>query len=570
MSEPFDLQSPTSLLVGVTGHRRLNDVDLPALRAQVELFFRSLQVRYPQLPLVLLSSLAEGGDQLATDVALEMGLRVIAPLPLPLELYREDFGRIETRAALDRQLQRTELLMLPVRASADGDRDATARPGPARDQQYADAGMFVSSHCHVLLALWDGRDSPSVGGTAQLVRFHLHGEMAMAGDLVVPQPTLATLGLEEASLVHHIAAARAGDESLVQDARWLTASGDADATAELPATFDRMFRNQVEFNLDCGKYAALIDPAEPDPDGPEPCRIHRLFRAADWLASSYQRRVGRVLRLTYVLAAATGSAFILYAHAHSQDAMIYLYLALFIAGVGLATLARRRDWHRKYLDYRALAEGLRVQSCWRRAGIVDLQNPSYAHDNFMQEQDVALGWIRNVMRAASLEGILVPAASGNVEVDAVIEEWIGSDRSNGQLHYFAATATRRSRLHHRAEMLALACLAVGILISVLLAIFASRLDGDTKTVLVVTMGLLSVGAGVHEAYSYKKADKELIKQYRFMQRIFAGARRRLDGCTAIGDKRRILRTLGEAALAEHAEWTLMHRERPLEHTRLGG
>ena len=38
---------------------------------------------------------------------------------------------------------------------------------------------------------------------------------------------------------------------------------------------------------------------------------------------------------------------------------------------------------------------------------------------------------------------------------------------------------------------------------------------------------------------------------------------------ALAAKRRVLQTLGEAALAEHAEWTLMHRERPLEHTRLG-
>ena len=80
--------------------------------------------------------------------------------------------------------------------------------------------------------------------------------------------------------------------------------------------------------------------------------------------------------------------------------------------------------------------------------------------------------------------------------------------------------------------------------------------------------VLSVAAAVHEAYAYKKADKELIKQYRFMQRIFSAAQRRLTICKAVGEQRQILRTLGEAALAEHAEWTLMHRERPLEHSRI--
>ena len=89
-----------------------------------------------------------------------------------------------------------------------------------------------------------------------------------------------------------------------------------------------------------------------------------------------------------------------------------------------------------------------------------------------------------------------------------------------------------------------------------------------QNIMVASMGILSVAAAVHEAYAYKKADKELIKQYRFMQRIFSAAQRRLGSCNSVDEKRQILRTLGEAALAEHAEWTLMHRERPLEHSRI--
>ncbi|MEO7149687.1 MAG: hypothetical protein ABIY40_07115, partial [Rhodanobacteraceae bacterium] len=61
------------------------------------------------------------------------------------------------------------------------------------------------------------------------------------------------------------------------------------------------------------------------------------------------------------------------------------------------------------------------------------------------------------------------------------------------------------------------------------------------------------------------ADKELIKQYRFMHRIFAGARAALDSTSDAAEQREILRALGEAALAEHAEWAVMHRQRPLEH-----
>ncbi|MEP7097092.1 MAG: hypothetical protein ABI748_05465, partial [Dokdonella sp.] len=64
-----------------------------------------------------------------------------------------------------------------------------------------------------------------------------------------------------------------------------------------------------------------------------------------------------------------------------------------------------------------------------------------------------------------------------------------------------------------------------------------------------------------------KADKELIKQYRYMRSIFADARRKLDATSDSSSQRDILRALGEAALSEHAEWALMHRERPLENAR---
>ena len=55
---------------------------------------------------------------------------------------------------------------------------------------------------------------------------------------------------------------------------------------------------------------------------------------------------------------------------------------------------------------------------------------------------------------------------------------------------------------------------------------------------------------------------------RQLLRIFGAARRRLNSAQGVGEQQQVLRTLGEAALAEHAEWTLMHRERPLEHSRL--
>ncbi len=106
-----------------------------------------------------------------------------------------------------------------------------------------------------------------------------------------------------------------------------------------------------------------------------------------------------------------------------------------------------------------------------------------------------------------------------------------------------------------------------MLVAVILALFHNAVSDDWRNVLIVLMGSMPLLVAVRQAYSHKKADRELIKQYQFMHQIFLNARRRLDAATSTAERRKILKALGEAALDEHAEWILIHRERPLEHGR---
>ena len=108
----------------------------------------------------------------------------------------------------------------------------------------------------------------------------------------------------------------------------------------------------------------------------------------------------------------------------------------------------------------------------------------------------------------------------------------------------------------------------GIFIALILAFIGTDLSDYQHNLLLVLMGIFPLIAGVRDAYSHKKAEKELIKQYRFMRGILENARRLLDSSDDVDFRRRVLRSLGNAALEEDAEWILMHRERPLEHSGL--
>ena len=86
------------------------------------------------------------------------------------------------------------------------------------------------------------------------------------------------------------------------------------------------------------------------------------------------------------------------------------------------------------------------------------------------------------------------------------------------------------------------------------------------------MAVFSVIAGVRSERmrTRRPTTRNLIKQYRYMQRIFSeGCRQEaLDHAADVDSQREILRLLGDAALAEQVEWALMHRQRPLEHNRI--
>ena len=84
-----------TLSVGVTAHRDLLASEVPGIEQHVREFFSSLQGAYPDLPLQLLSPLAEGGDQLAARIAVSMGIPFIAVLPMSLPEYEKDFGNGE-------------------------------------------------------------------------------------------------------------------------------------------------------------------------------------------------------------------------------------------------------------------------------------------------------------------------------------------------------------------------------------------------------------------------------------------------------------------------------------------
>ena len=575
------MDAPTTakvrLTIGLTAHRDLLPSEEPALRAAVRRFFQRMQAEFPQLPLLLVSGLAEGGDQLVAEEALAMDIEVLAPLPMPRAEYERDFRTPEALAKFRGLLAQVEVRELSLQIGVR--REDLAKHSAARAHQYAQLGIFISSHCQLLLALWDGRPGTAAGGTAEVVQFHIYEEMP-ALDRRAPMPNL--LADDENDLVYHIVCSRdRGDGAPAEglrpgDERWLTAEVAEASSAPIPAEYRAMFEQMQEFNRDVAKYEAAIAAAQtgllpaqpPAPITPTALRLDSLYRRADWLAVHFQRRVDQSLRLTHGLAVLMGLTFMCYTELNLSNAFIAIFLGQFAFGFMVYRIGERRDWHRKYLDYRALAEGLRVQLYWQLADVVPTDSIAFAHDSFLQKQDVELGWIRHVMRGASLYRDRL-RTHDRAWLDWVGEDWIGRrSPPSAQLGYYVRKSHQRERHHATTRALGMLALWTGLGVALLLLVAGQYIASGVQPYLLMLMGLLPLIAGVREAYSFKKADKELIKQYRFMARIFERVRKLFDAADSDAMRREALRSLGTACLEEHAEWLLMHRQRPLEHNQL--
>jgi hypothetical protein len=570
------------LVVAVTGHRDLVEEEIPGIRDRVRGLFSELRERYPERRLRVMSPLAEGADRLVAEEALAHGVELIVPLPMPREEYIRDFETEESIAEFDRLCEAAnEILHLPL--ARKNKLEDIADYGPARDLQYAQVGVFLCAHCHILLALWDGKLTGDLGGTGQVVRFH-HDDI-MEGYTERSTASQQMLVDDESDLVYHIVCSRDRpggkphrDFKPLQ-AWWFTKDEQQPRRTSIPPQHQVIFERSGEFSRDARQFAhrigdecyPLYDERETDylPRGIK--TIHYVFCIADWLAIFYQKRVLFALQATHFLAFLMGLMFILYTDWATANTYMMAFLGFFILAYAIQWVATRSAWNRKYLDYRALAEGLRVQFYWAAAGVTSENESKFTHDNFLQTQDPELGWIRNVMRVAGTR-CDAHSETSRKSLNFVLREWIG-DSNSGQLGYYRRKADERLTKSRNTEILSKIGLLVSALVVIAMIFFDQTMPDAMSDQLMVLMGSVLLLVGIRQGYAYSTAENELIKQYEFMLRIFNNARRRLDGADSNKERRQILRALGGSCLDEHAEWILMHRERSIDQTeiwRMGG
>jgi hypothetical protein len=234
---------------------------------------------------------------------------------------------------------------------------------------------------------------------------------------------------------------------------------------------------------------------------------------------------------------------------------------------GLYFIARPRKYQGRYQDYRAISEALRVQTAWSKAGVAESVAGGY-----LRMQQTELQWIRNVLRTVAL--FQASDALGLAHDRTAVVDWV-----HGQRDYFRTAQRReasRNRMFHRwVEVLTPLNLVLGLGIFAFVAI--TRVDPvipllstpDERYTLEVLVGTFAgwaaLTAAVLHSYARTRGFSENANRYERMFLMFDEASLWLSGEAGrpLIEVRELAVELGREALAEHAEWLLTQRDRPL-------
>ena len=555
-------------VIGVTGHRDLRLEDILLLEKRVRSVLDDFRRRLPSTPLVVLSALAEGADQLVARVALQCGLQLAAVLPMPTTIYR---AQMETQAqqSFDELLSKASLVLS---VTANGVSDVQLKESEeARAQVYDALGIFLAKQSQVLIALWDGMPSEKKGGTARVVRYMLEGP-----------PACTNLGDNEldTGIVYQIMTPRTSSEAPDREIAKLRLLTCLDGMPDKgPAEFEVSAQRLEAFNRDVAKIDVSGSPA---------CGT-LVPEESSRLISAYERRVSQVYYAadkcsldfngwtSIALVTILGFAFValasfeIYAHVLPHNAMVWLVYPIALLGAWLTyRIARKRDVETKYLDYRALAEALRVQFFWSLAGVGEA-----AADHYLRDHRTELDWIRFALRSISIYETRTNAR-GQDEVHRMVlalNHWVGHQAS-----WYAAKSKQQQtilkRLDHISGRFLFAVWFVSMLIPISLLTRHPGLAGWQKWaseephhgLLLLLIPLPSVAFGLFRVWVEQAGYDVQARKYHHMAQVFRRAADRLKEYlkqSKIEEARDILRRLGVDALEENGDWLILHREHPL-------
>jgi hypothetical protein len=538
------------ITVGVVGH--LDAVTTPEHKVKIEQLFKDLASAYPNSPVYLFSSIASGADRFAVNIFLDLKKKhdefknrfeLIVPMPFEYEDYKNDFAGSSDQEfdTLLKQAKRKFSISLKVKNGG-------------KEEHYLETGKFVADSSLILMALWDGKEGKK-GGTAEIVNYKRTGDESNAAQstfeydgsvFILPcrrSTSAAHTNLDPGMDIEFSLKTILKDTS-IKEALEKIEEINSDALRLIKKTYPDV---------------QSLSADNSEGQGDSPTSVLSLFSVLDGLALLFNKRYRHTVIWLFILGLFIVISLATYTNLWLNKAVLALSMLLFIIAGIIYYYSRISRDHSKYLYNRTLAEALRIQYYWNKAGI------NYnVSDYILRIHRKEFTWIEHIL--SSIYGItyndkpVIFTAFNDLSLN-----WV-----QNQADFFESSV--RKMTHKLAEYHLVSNISLAAASVLLLSIFFLEkyyvVNNYMNFLQVLIAALLSIFALIR-AYIEIKGYEQLLKQYELMNDLYQKAGAKINTIfTTMEDaeaQRTFLRELffiiGKEALIENGTWYLILKEK---------
>ncbi len=539
------------ITVGVVGHR--DAITTQAQRLQITRFFYDLASMYPNSPIYLFSSIADGADRFVASIFLDVKNRsegfkqrfeLIVPTPFKTEEYKKDFDE-DSKKEFDALLNQAKRHFC-----VDCDDNGNNRP-----QQYLRAGKFVADSSIILIAIWDGEPGEK-GGTAEIVHHKITGD----------NDNVAESTFEYDGTVFVLPCKRIKSSSKV--AKESDSALTIDIVLKNPAIREALGKieeiNSVSLTIAQSEFEKSRSDLFNSPeklDAPQNS-LQNWYSVLDNFSLYFQ---GRGIFITICLFT-IGFFLIMSLEVYSNLLQSNLMLGFVMLFATLATFiylySKNAKNHKKYLYYRTLAEALRIQFYWNIAGI----NKNVS-DYILRIHRQDFTWIKYIMSA--IYGVTFNHKNINAEtINGLIHNWV-----KNQSGFYKSSVTRMTKQLGFFNKISNISFIISIALVVSIFFFEDyyKTNNYLNHLLVINGTLLGLFALI-KGYIKMKGYEQLLNQYELMNVIYARAESKAIETETYNlnqDQRNsylkeLFFVIGKEALIENGNWYLIFKEKEPE------
>jgi hypothetical protein len=388
----INFESKLPYIIGVVGHRNIVEESKEDASNHFEKILKRYIAKYPNTPILVVTSLAEGADQLIAEVAIKVeGVFLGVLIPMSIEKYLETFSSDSAREEFNKFCAkaifvRDTSIDMVYEDNSDAFRSNTRE---------------LSNNADLLIALWDGIASNQVGGTSDTLYYKLK-KIHRPKNL-----TDVALNQKEFGSAIVIPVSRTGDQTkLVTKVPYSLKPVSLEETS-IDEASDLLAVSKHNWNK-----------LKFEPQSPSMTYSEILTKNALSIAEKMRKKF--IIALLIILSSSFLTIVAIEIQSRSTSKIISVATILVaLSAFVIYQIVTKLEIKDRYHQFQAVAEAGEIQQLWSKVGI-----PEDVSDYFLTGINSSFDWMRSLVRTISFLDKSQTINNMEAETKEFMKSWI--------------------------------------------------------------------------------------------------------------------------------------------------